>query len=1194
MAGILPYRPFVFIKGCMYLKKLSIHGFKSFVSPTDLQFDPGITAIVGPNGCGKSNIVDALRWVIGEQRARVLRSGKMDSVIFNGTTSRRAVGLAEVQLTIANTRGVLPLEYSEVILGRRLYRSGDAEYLLNGVECRLRDITDLFTDTGMGAGAYSVIELKMIDEILSENTQDRRRLFEEASGITRYKKRRADALRKLDQMQSDLARVRDLTDEISKRVRSLKRQASVAERYLRYRAELQTAQINLLKLEYSRFLTEEKIFEEEIVKISDTCAGLAADVHASEVQMETLRTRFVEEEKKAQRNRQAFVEHEQRIIKLEGDLRLEAASQQTIAQNLERLEVEKRANAARQEDLSDQFESAEEGFAVASSDVEKASGALEHASAKRESVRKTLSILESERQNLVKTVTALERQKLDSQRNSDRLQGRVTHMQEELNRLEREQASKEEANEHATKVAADAIQALEKAQEVFNRVRTVRQEAEMIHTGLEQKISQGRDAVGQTQRRLAAKRAEIEILEDLVNTYDFFPDAVRYLLTEAADLQTTTLSDLITCAPEYRAALAAALEPYGGCIATKTEQAARRAAERLRAEDKGRAYFIILESLPPSSRLGGRLSGSLLERITVRDETYRPIAELLLRDVFLVESLDHGKRLLKEEGGTVYRYVTPDGEWMDGRGVLYAGGSEEGGTYSHLSRRDSLRAGKEACSELQTQADQAKSTLAELHEEQHRIDLQKVIHQTREAERLVAEADRNAQKYIQIRELGASQLDALQRRQHQIVQEISGLVQEAEPDGDDLIQMEKQLLEAQEQVRSLDQKIQSCRRESEEVQNLYVEVHTAAAQTAAVRDRIGDNLERIERERMRLQSQEEVYREEREALLEMQQDASMKLLELTRQLEAERNSHSDLHALNAQDRAREHELRLEMERSNEQVRKARRAFQEAKQEETSVQIKYSAVKARREDLQVRALEDHQFELSGSEEVEDLDDMVIREQIQETERKLRSMGNVNALALEEYNKQNERLEFMMEQRSDLEEAEKVLVQTIKEINRTASQQFLDTYVLIRENFQKLFCELFGDKARCDLALTDSEDVLESPIAVIARPSGKRPVSIAQLSSGEKTLTAIALLFAIYLIKPSPFCFLDEVDAPLDDTNVDHFMRMIQRFSSETQFILVTHNKRTMEMANRLYGVTMQEEGVSSLVSVRFDEAVSLGA
>ncbi len=1193
MAGIFPYRPFVFIKGCMYLKKLSIHGFKSFVSPTDLQFDPGITAIVGPNGCGKSNIVDALRWVIGEQRARVLRSGKMDSVIFNGTTSRRAVGLAEVQLTIANTRGVLPLEYSEVILGRRLYRSGEAEYLLNGVECRLRDITDLFTDTGMGAGAYSVIELKMIDEILSENTQDRRRLFEEASGITRYKKRRADALRKLDQMQSDLARVRDLTDEISKRVRSLKRQASVAERYLRYRAELQTAQINLLKLEYSRFLTEEKIFEEEIVKISDTCAGLAADVHASEVQMETLRTKFVEEEKRAQRNRQAFVEHEQRIIKLEGDLRLEAANQQTIAQNIERLEVEKRANAVRQEDLSDQFESAEEGFTVASSDVAKASRALEHASAKRESVRKNLSILESERQNLVKTVIALERQKLDSQRNSDRLQGRVTHMQEELNRLEREQASKEEANEHATKVAADSVNALEKAQETFNRVRTARQEAEMVHAGLEQKISQGRNAIEQAQRRLAAKCAEIEILEDLVNTYDFFPDAVRYLLTEAADLQMTTLSDLITCAPKYRAALAVALEPYGGCIATKTEQAARRAAERLRAEDKGRAYFITLENIPSSFRLGDRLPGSLLERITVRDETYRPIAELLLRDVFLVESLDQGKRLLKE-GGTAYRYVTPEGEWIDGRGMLYAGGSEEGGTYSHLSRRDSLRAGKEACAELQTQADQAKSTLAELHEEQRQIDLQKVIHQTREAERLVAEADRNAQKYIQIRELGTSQLDALQRRQHQIVQEISGLVEEAEPDGDELIQMEKQLLEAQEQVRSLDQKIQSCRRELEEVQNLYVEAHTAAAQTAAVRDRIGDNLERIERERMRLQSQEEVYREEREALLEMQQDASMKLLELTRQLEAERNSHSDLHALNAQDRVREHELRLELERSNEQVRKAQRAFQEAKQEETSIQIKYSAVKARREDLQVRALEEHQFELSGSEEVEDLDDIAIREQIQETERKLRSMGNVNALALEEYNKQNERLEFMMEQRSDLEEAEKVLVQTIKEINRTASQQFLDTYVLIRENFQKLFCELFGDKARCDLALTDSEDVLESPIAVIARPSGKRPVSIAQLSSGEKTLTAIALLFAIYLIKPSPFCFLDEVDAPLDDTNVDHFMRMIQRFSSETQFILVTHNKRTMEMANRLYGVTMQEEGVSSLVSVRFDEAVSLGA
>lgn len=1177
----------------MYLKKLSIHGFKSFVSPTDLRFDPGITAIVGPNGCGKSNIVDALRWVIGEQRARVLRSGKMDSVIFNGTTSRRAVGLAEVQLTIANTRGVLPLEYAEVILGRRLYRSGEAEYLLNGVECRLRDITDLFTDTGMGAGAYSVIELKMIDEILSENTQDRRRLFEEASGITRYKKRRTDALRKLDQMQSDLSRVRDLTDEISKQVRSLKRQASVAERYLRYKTELRTAQINLLKLEFSRFLSDEKECEEQIAKASDTCASLAAEVHTSEAKLESLRAKFVAEERRAQRNRQAFVEHEQRIIKLEGDLRLEEANQQTIAQNLERLEVEKETAVVEREELARQQGATKQALSAARLEAAKSARVLDQASTERDAVREQLNTCELDRQSLERKISDLEYQKLQCQRNFDRLQGRIAHLKEELNRLEGKSRSEEQVHQDAAKAAESATKTLKKAQQKLNRVRVDCADAEAVHVELEGKISRSEEEVGQIERQLAAKHAEVQILEDLVNKYDFFPDAVQYLLTNADDLQLNTLSDLITCPSGHRAALASALEPFGGCIVVKTEAVAAMAAERLRTEDMGRAYFIVLENLASPCSFDHLPPGSLLEVITLRDEAYRLVAQLLLQDVFLVESLDEARQLAKEGAGKIHRYITPQGEWIDGRGVLYAGGSEEGGTYSHLSRRDSLRAAKEVCSELQTQADHTKSRLAEIRQKRVEAGLPELTDQTREAERLVAEAEHNAQKYIQIHDIGSGQLDALRRRQKQIVREISDLEQEVQPEVGQLIYIDKKRSEIEDAVRSLNKSIQSCRGQLEEMQDSYVNAHTAVAQTEARCERFKEDLKRIEEGQLRLENQAEVYEEEHEALVEMQQDVSAKLRELTEYLRMERTSRSDLNELNTQDSSREHELRLEMERINECVRKGQKALQEARQEETSIQIKCSAVKARREDLQIRALEEHQFKLSGPQDIEEMDDVALREVIQDTEHKLQSMGNVNALALEEYNTQNERLEFMLEQRSDLEEAERVLVQTIKEINQTASSQFRDTYELIRENFQKLFCELFGEKARCDLDLTDPDDVLESPIAVIARPSGKRPVSIAQLSSGEKTLTAIALLFAIYLIKPSPFCFLDEVDAPLDDANVGHFMQMIQRFSSETQFILVTHNKRTMEMANRLYGVTMQEEGISSLVSVRFEDAVSLG-
>ena len=1178
----------------MYLKKLSIQGFKSFASPTELQFDYGITAIVGPNGCGKSNIVDALRWVIGEQRARVLRSGKMDSVIFNGTTSRRPVGLAEVQLTIANTRGVLPLEYSEVTLGRRLYRSGEAEYLLNGVECRLRDITDLFTDTGMGAGAYSVIELKMVDEILSENTQDRRRLFEEASGVTRYKKRRTDALRKLDQMQSDLARVQDLTDEISAQVRSLKRQAQIAERYLRYKSEVRTAHINLLKVEYDRLLKEEEALAGEAGKIADMCAGLTAQIHAGDAELESLRTKFVEEERKARANRQAFVDHEQRIIKLEGELRLEDANQKAIEQNLDRLQTEREAVSAELKELNVQRESTRNSLTAAVAETEKKANALVQSTSERDAARERMEAFEARYASLGEKVQELSQKKSDYQREADHLQSRIAHLREEEQRLEEERKSEDKAYRDITKIAEQAAKSLEQAKQKLEQVRAERETAEASHMALDSKISDAEDAVQLAEKQLAAKHAEIQILEDLVNTYDFFPDAVRYLLTESEDIQVTTLGDLMTCASEHRAALAASLEPYGGCLVVETEDMAGMAAERLRAEDKGRACFIILESIPQSPLPDKAPENALITFIQFHDERYRPIVHLLLQDVLMVDSLAAARQLLKKGKRDGYRYVTSEGEWIDERGILYAGSDEEGGTYSHLARQDSLRAAMDVSSELQRQVEDEKFTLAEALQAQNQIGLTDIIDQVHKAERVYLEADRTAQKHLQVRDLVSSQLETLTRRLQQIVREITDLEQNAQPHDDQLSQIDQQLAQVKEKVRDTEKKIQSWREELDQTQTAYVNAHAASVQSVSSRERLEADLLRIEEASVRLQDRQEVHIEERAALEEMQGEATRKIQQLNRQLEAERSCRETLSQLNAEDSSREHELRQELDQTNERVRRAQALLQEARQQETAIQVKCSAVKARREDLLLRASEDYAVELAKIPEFEGVEDIsVLKEQIQETERKLKAMGNVNALALEEYEKQNERLEFMLEQQSDLEEARNTLVRTIKEINRTASKQFLDTYVLIRENFQNLFRELFGEKATCDLDLTEPEDVLESPIAVIAKPSGKRPVSIAQLSSGEKTLTAIALLFAIYLIKPSPFCFLDEVDAPLDDTNVDHFMQIIHRFATDTQFVLVTHNKRTMEMANRLYGVTMQEEGVSSLVSIRFDEAAAMG-
>jgi len=1178
----------------MYLKKLTIQGFKSFASPTDLQFDSGITAIVGPNGCGKSNIVDALRWVIGEQRSRVLRSDKMDSVIFNGTSHRRATGLAEVQLTIANTRGVLPLEYSEVTLGRRLYRSGEAEYLLNGVECRLRDITDLFTDTGMGAGAYSVIELKMVDEILSENTQDRRRLFEEASGVTRYKKRRTDALRKLDQTQSDLARVQDLTDEISAQVRSLKRQAQIAERYLRYKAEVRTGHITLFKFEYDHLQSKGEILEDQASAISDTCTELTTQIDTYDAQTESLRAKFAAEEMQSQVNRQAFVEREQHIIKLEGDIRLEEANRQTILQNLDRLSTERENVVVELQNLDSQRDSIEKSLTDAVSEADKRAHVLNEAMIERDTARRNLEVSETRAAILSTTLQDLHQENLNYQRQVDRLQNRIIHLKEEKDRLEDEWKSEDRTYRDAIRVAENEANASEQAKQKLEQARDEQEIAEASYAVLGKKISNAEREIQLAEKHLAAKDAEIEVLEDLLNSYDFFSNAVRYLLTEADDIQVQTLGDLIICDPEYRAALATSLEPYGSCLIVETEQMARMAADRLRTKEMGRAYFIVLENIPAIPFSEQDSPNALLTFIQVRDEVYRPIVDLLLRGVLLVESLDFSPQILKENPGHAYRCVTLEGEWIDERGVLYAGGTEEGETYSHLARRDSLQVAKEAWSELKKQVEEKKAILSQTFKAQNRIGLPDIIQQVRDAEQIYIEADQVARRHLQIRDLSETQLAIVTRKKEQIVQDIAECEQDTQPHDDQLDRIEEKLAGVQQEVEEVEQEIQSWREKLDQMQTVYVQAHTASVQAIANRERLEADLKRVEETQVRLNDRTVVHEEEHDALQEMKQGAMDQIHQMNEQLKTERELREKLGQIKSEDSTREHELRLDLERTSEHARKTQRLLQEARQQETNIRVEYSAVKARREDLLLRAREEYAVELPEvSSTQEDLDEIALKEEIQEVEHKLQAMGNVNALALEEYEKQNERLEFMLAQCTDLEEARDTLVRTIREINRTASEQFLNTYALIQKNFQNLFCELFGEKAKCKLELTEPNDVLESPIAVTAKPSGKRPVNITQLSSGEKTLTAIALLFSIYLVKPSPFCFLDEVDAPLDDANVDHFMRVIHRFSSETQFVLVTHNKRTMEMANRLYGVTMQEEGVSSLVSIRFDEAVAMG-
>lgn len=1183
----------------MYLSKLEIHGFKSFAQRTAIQFDPGITAIVGPNGCGKSNIVDAVRWVIGEQRARILRSDKMDNVIFNGTSKRKALGMAEVLLTIENTRGVLPIEYTEVTLGRRLYRSGDSEYLLNGVKCRLQDITDLFMDTGMGAGAYSVIELKMIEEILSDNAQDRRRLFEEAAGITKYKLRRKQTLGKLDNTQADLTRLRDLTEEIEKRVRSLKRQAEKAARFKQHEQRLHSLEQALAQVEYDRLTAQKRTLKEESDKSNRAVEKLTAQLATEEAGIEELRVKLTGQEQTLLERQKHLNQHLESVRRLETELRLEQERLETARRNLERTLKEK-------EDAAEKRSALQESLVRLQSDLASAKPALEKALRIQEETRKARDTaqeiavehreqLQVLRQNEQTADTA----HADVRRNLDRLSNRLEMLEQERSRTEQQIRQLEDTAGEIEAKAKHTARRLEETRAALASARTALDEAAHAREQKRNELAAATDALRQTERLRDAALAEAGLLESLVASYEEFPDAVQFLATtpqwKTSELQ--TVADLLACDERDRMALDAALGEYASCIVVRSFDDAARAVTLLQDEQKGRALFLVLDQIderirqrdtPVLNTAGARPLQSV---VRVADPAYKPLVSLLLHDCYVVETFDEACREARKTSRPA-RFFTSSGEWVDAHGLLRAG-SEMTGTSvvgNRLGRREQLATIRKTIEELE-------STLTAQSAEVQRIrtTLDEIPFETRRTEvesckRAVFEAEKENERVEYERQNIKHHHKELDSHLRKLDDEIeAGTVRLAEMQQSVDLSEEKLHALRAERARA-EETFQAAEMESRAALNRYNDASLAAVQA---RNQF-DNLQRdIERTLHDIQDLDEQTEKQHSSIEQLQREIASGLetqSSLETQITSVRQQHEGLNEAVAASEYALKNTKAEIAEAEIRLRGLRQQREQFIREENNHAVRLAEVKTRITDLVASVQEDFGFSLdAGSIELEDgFDEMAARQEVQNLREKIRSIGAVNALALETYGEEKERLDFLSAQRQDLEKAESTLLSTIDEINTTAAHRFMETYEAIHANFNRIFGDLFGEGAASNLELTDPNDPLESPIEIMAKPRGKRPTTISQLSGGEKTLTAIALLFAIYLVKPSPFCILDEVDAPLDDANVERFMRLIRDFSRNTQFILVTHNKRTMEAADRMYGITMQEQGVSSLVGVKFDE------
>ena len=1177
----------------MYLSKLELHGFKSFADRTVLTFDPGITAIVGPNGCGKSNIVDAVRWAIGEQRARILRSEKMENVIFNGTAKRRPLGMSEVLLTVQNSRGILPTEYGEVTLGRRLYRSGDSDYLLNDVQCRLKDITDLFMDTGMGAGAYSVIELKMVDEILSENAQDRRRLFEEAAGITRYKLRRKQTLSKLDGTQVDLSRVRDLTDEVGKQVRSLKRQAEKAARYKEYSSRLREVELALAQLEYDRLRGRLVQLNESMAALQTRIDSASQSEREGDEKLTSLRAELAAREESLEAARKHLAEHVETVRKLETEQRLTLERLDGAHRDLERMRVEESADAARRNELTTELAELEEALSSLKPELDTRRKELDEARRVRDEARDELADQRKATEALRQQERSFEQRATDERRKIDRHVSRREFLEAEIARITAERTALETSIETIRTRASDFETAFERAQKTVTDARAALQTQQKARADAEERRRSATEHAQRIEKRREGVAAEVQLLEQLVSSFEEFPDTVRFLAEQDSwksdSEHLVTVADVISCAAELRPALDAALGDLASCVVVKSAAQVDRAAALLRSEEKGRATFLVLDRLPPSSSIS---DNSLAAKVRSTDVRYEPLISLLLGHVILAQDLQSARSAATTQGVVA---VTPNGEWVRGGGLEHTGSADAqpSAVSGRMQRRDQLDERRAALTELDAELAAARAKEAACIADVEQFADDELKHALHLAEQAQAEIEKDEARAVYELEVAARRLAEHDERSGTIKAELVSIEGSIETERLALDEAERMLETVQRNLASAEKEFVDAEQRSAELSASYNELHVSTIQVQNRLDGLLKDTARV-RESIEMMDRRAEERSAHVATLSADVGAWQEELDQLRETTAEQSGGraplEEAVETALRNVAETKQLIGEVEAELKTVRAER---EDRIRKENQFAVQRAEVETRLEDLVASVREDYDVSLGDDDiEVGEIDEAEAREAVHELRQRVRGLGAVNELALESYEEERARLDFLEEQQRDLEAAEKTLIETIGELNTTASQLFMETYDAIQVSFRRIFADLFGEEASAELVLDDPSDPLESTIEIKAKPKGKRPSTIAQLSGGEKTLTAIALLFAIYLVKPSPFCILDEVDAPLDDANVERFMQLIRTFSENTQFILVTHNKRTMEAADRLYGITMQEQGVSKLVAVEFEDAAEM--
>ena len=1172
----------------MYISELELQGFKSFAHATKVSFDSGITSIVGPNGCGKSNIVDALRWVLGEQRPSLLRSSAMSNVIFNGTAKKKALGMAEVSLTFVNDKGILPIEYSELTITRRLYRSGDSEYLINGTSCRLKDIMELFMDTGMGSDAYSVIELKMVEEILNDKNNDRRKLFEEAAGVTRYKDQRKRSLRKLEETRKDLQRIDDLLIELRKKTRSLEIQAEKAIKAKGYKKELEKLDKALTLYDYERIQQELNPLIERINSAELEKNELQQKLNSLETNDEQARKALLEKERaqaEAQRRVQSLAEAVQ-----------EATTQIRIAQ--QRIESEEKVLSEYKRDIEQGNKDLAELQKVRTHSQEKLEEFATEQAGSEKSLEDSRVIYSQTQQQYSKVrheIYELEVQVSAAKNELSKLQARRIKIESKLENtegnLERIEAEIYNLNNEIATIAKHQSQVDEQLETKLsqrNQQEKLLEEARVKKEQFAHTQNETRDQIRSLKSDLASAESECHLLQDLVASNEAYPSSVQYLLEEQRFnfKNMTTVSDIFSTDETYAIALESALGPILNYLVVDTMDEVLAATKLLKDHKKGLATFIPLQLLAATYDVA---DGSLFHHVNSKTK-YSALKQLLLGNILVFEDAElMNKSKLKKEWSSVSLQGDVRNQYS-----FYTSGSKSTHAGIRVSLNTKIERLEKKQVKIQKELHKLTEYLEQIQSKSSHIDLpslNKVLKDLEQQIRTLEQQKHSMSSKVQVYQKNITNQvkgkNSLQSNEGNAQQELANIApsqKEIEQKLDRFnhkLEQQKSLLESLEEQRSGAQsRYNDAQLKHQDIinktENHEREIQRAQISINEVEQRIRRREERIDKanEHINFNTEQVTSSKDKLAQSNTKKEKADQVLSETQEAAAiERGSINEI---------------------EKQLKEIRR------QKEVNIELVHHLNMAKEKmDLQSERLRDHVWESYGllikQLQTEPLSEKEspkeVKERISWLKQKVNSLGEVNPLAIEEYEEESKRLNFYKEQIEDLTKAEIQLLETIDEINTTATERFNQTFEKVRENFQIVFKSLFSADDLCDLIIEeDAEDPLEARIEIKAQPRGKRPSGISQLSGGEKTLTAIALLFAIYLVKPSPFCVLDEVDAPLDDANIERFAKMIKEFSNDTQFIIITHNKKTMSKAEMMYGVTMPETGISRLVGVRMEDVV----